>query len=350
MEGQPTQEASIESRISAALAPVEEPKEAVEAPTEAPEQPTERAEAPEETRAETHEEEVVREDDGEVEEAIEVSSLSDLMEHLGVDPEDAYNITVPVTVNGKRQDVSLSEWKDSYVAAQEAKRHQEEARALREQIDNQKRQAEEQYQAQLAQGAALVESLKKQALERFQDIDWNELRQTDPSEWTAKRMELESAKAQVAQVEQNVRAKIQQYQAEQEQLRSQTFQEHLSKERQALVEAWPEMADESKAATERTALIDELKSRGFTDQEIGNAADHRILLMARDAMRWRQSAKNADVAKKKVIKIGKKVVKPGARQSQAEQRQEGLKPMRDKLRKSGDWKDAAALLSRMRNN
>jgi dihydropteroate synthase len=71
--------------------------------------------------------------------------------------------------------------------------------------------------------------------------------------------------------------------------------------------------------------------------------------MVRDAMRFREQAKQADVAKKKVIKIGKKVLTPGAAQTKAEKSSNKMKPLRDALRKSGKIEDAAALLSQRLN-
>ena len=93
------------------------------------------------------------------------------------------------------------------------------------------------------------------------------------------------------------------------------------------------------------AVVKDLKARGFSDTEIEGVSDHRVLLMARDAMRWRESASKTDAAKKKIVKIAKKTIRPGAKQTKDEQRTEALQPIRQRLKKTGDWKDAAELLS-----
>lgn len=345
MENQEAAKPSVEDRLAAHFAPPEEPKEVTREEPDA--EPDVEAQATAQEPDEAPEQEATEVDatdgDGD-EEAITLSSLSDLTEHFELDPEDLYKLTVPVSINGKRQDVSLSEWKDSYVAVQEAQKQREEAKAAREALESQRAQAEEQYQAQLVQGAALVDALEKQALAQFDGINWGELRASDPSEWSAKMTELQNAKTQIESVKRGVQQKIQEFQNNQKTTQSQSLEEHLRKEREALYTAWPEMADENKAQPEREALMSELKHRGFTDQEIGQAYDHRILLLARDAMRWRQTASKADAAKKKVVKIGKKVIKPGARQTQAQQRKDAQIPLRNKLKKSGSIHDAVALL------
>lgn len=344
---------SIEERLGAVLNP--EPVKDTPAPAKEPRaqaQPDGDEEAPTVAPVEDANEEVeaeqatadVKEDDGD-DGAIEVSSLSDLMEHFEVNGEDLYNLTIPVNINGKTENVTLGEYRDSIHHAEEAKRFQSEAKAHREEAESFRRKVEEQYQGQLAQGAALVQALEQQALEQFQGVNWDELRHSDPSEWSAKRMEMESAKARIDRVKAEVSGKIQDYQTQTERQRNEFMQERLRKEHKAFTEAWPEMGDEKKATAEKAKLIGELRHRGFSDEDIGNAFDHRLLLMARDAMLWRESGSKADAAKKKVLKIGTKVIKPGARVSRDQQRQDARKPLRDKLRKSGHLNDAAALLS-----
>ena len=332
-------ELSIEQRIHNLSAPPEEaPAEAPEAAEEAPEEQA----APEE--AEEPSAEAAEEAGEEAEDVVEISSLADLTEHLGITADDLYALAVPATVNGKRADVTLSELKDSYVASAEAKRIQEEAKTLRESIQEQQRTSEERYKAQLAQAAALVEDLEKSALSRFEGVNWNELRQSDPSEWAALKTEYEQTRQALDARKRNVAQGIQQYQQQMQAQQKQALDQHLAKEREALMTAWPEMAGEKGEAV-RTALVKDLKARGFSDAEIEGVSDHRVLLMARDAMRWRESASKTDAAKKKIVKIAKKTIRPGAKQTKDEQRTEALQPIRQRLKKTGDWKDAAELLS-----
>ena len=137
---------SIEERISASLAPepvAEAPAEAapVETAPEAPqleaveaEQPAEQAEQPEQTeQAEQTEEQPQASDEtaeAVEEEALEVSSISDLAEHLGVETADLYNVSIPITdANGERKEVSLGEWKDTFQNNERAQRLAQESEA-----------------------------------------------------------------------------------------------------------------------------------------------------------------------------------------------------------------------------
>ncbi len=276
---------------------------------------------------------------------VEVSSLSELMEHFEVAPEDVYNLTVPIADGSSSVNVSLSEMKDSFVSRQEAKRLQEEATTLRDSLKEQQTQANAQVQEYLAQSGALVEHLEKQMLAAYEGVDLNELKQNDPGQWAAMTTEIRQAQDTINQVKAKVREDIADFKARQTAEQQEALKAHLAVEQEALVKAWPEMGDPKKAESERKALVGELKARGYTEQEIGKAYDHRTLLMARDAMRWRESQAKANLAKKKVLKIGTKTLKPGAKQGKADQLQDRTQGLRKNLKKSGRVEDAAALIS-----
>lgn len=350
MENAPAPQPSIEDRLSAHFSSDETPSAAPEAAPEAApaeDAPAAVAAEPDDASApEAKPAEVAADDAGETVDEVVVSSLSELMQNLEATPEDMYALTVPVTVDGVTTDVPLSQLKDNFRDTGVVQRMKDEAKAAREEARARAKESTAQYEATLAQGHALVQTLEQAAMARFQGINWNELRESDPSEWSAKRVEVQQAAAQLQAVKHRVNTQLENHRKQTEAQQAAAHEELMAKERVALDEAWPELADPEKGDAERASLIAEFRSRGFSDEEIGEQADHRWFLMARDAKRYRESVKATDATRKKVVKVGKKVIKPGARQSTAETRQETVRPMRDKLRKSGNWRDAAALLSR----
>lgn len=340
-----TQEApSVESRIAEKMMRASEPevKKEPEAEDSSPEAQPETAEAEE---AQPSEVEADAKDGGSDEEPFTVSSLAELMEHAGADVDSMYDLTFPVTINGKKENVPLSQIKDSYRATQDATRFQEEAKAAREEAKRYAEQTNTTIKTQLAQAHALAQGLDQMYLAPFQQVDWNALRADDPAEYSARRQEYMDAQQAVQAKKQSVLQEIQAFQEKAKAEQAESVQQQLARERDALYEKWPEMGDEKKGDAARASVIDFLKKDGFTDDEIGSVSDHRVLLMARDAMRFREQAKQADVAKKKVVKIGSKVLTPGAAQSKAEGRRAAVDPLRQKLRKSGKVEDFAALLS-----
>ena len=93
-----------------------------------------------------------------------------------------------------------------------------------------------------------------------------------------------------------------------------------------------------------------LLSAGYSPDEIDQAYDHRTIVLAHKAMQFDAMAKKGTTAKKRVVKIGnKKVLKPGAKRTKAQTQQDAEAQLRAKLKKSGDHRDAAALISQRLN-
>lgn len=283
------------------------------------------------------------------EETIEAASLEDVAEQLGTEFADWYKLTVRATgPDGKPTDVTLSELKDSYQAS---KKLQSEQRALSEQRktwEAERQSRISQLDTRLTEAAALAEYAERLYLQDVQGINWDDLRANAPDEWAAKRQEVTERRQQLAAYKNQVMQNLQQHRAEQAQSMQQQAQARLVEEASKLLEVVPEWRDEGKAKAEKAALADYLRGVGFADHDIANASDHRLVAMARKAMLYDQQAKSVNVAKKKVLKVGKSVLKPGAKQTRAEAAQDQMKGLRTNLRKSGRVEDAAALIAARR--
>lgn len=315
---------SIEERISRAMNP--EP-----VGDDAPEQPSEQPEA--------------REEGADVEE-IEVETLSDLAEHFGIEQADLYNLRVPVTMaDGSRAEVTLGEWKDGYKSSQEASQEAKRAAQLRESLEAQQREYQQKWESQIQDAAASLSVAEQLLTSEFQGLDWNALRENDPAEWAARRQQYNERLQSLQQQKRELAERWNASKAEQAKTEQQQMAERLETERKALMQAVPEWANEETAQAERSALAEYLASTGFTTDEVNNVVDHRLVVMARKAMMFDKQVKSADAAKKRVIRVGKKPMKPGARITQAEQQQDAMRPQRDQLRKSGRWQDAAPLIA-----
>lgn len=280
-------------------------------------------------------------------ETVEITDLDGLAEHLGIEVADLYEVEMPVNINGKRELVKLGQYKDSVAAMAEADKIRDDAKQLREQMAQQYQQQAQAHAQSLAEAQALVKRMEDEAVARFENVPWEQLRAENPSEWAAQRRELDEVNSRLTQAKAEINQKAQQAQQQNLQQQQMWLNQQRQKEYEALTAAWPEMADPEKAESERTKLIGFLSKAGFSDQEIGNAVDHRIILMARDAMRWRDQDKKVAVTKKKVARIAKKVLRPGAKQSKAEQQDDQIQGLRKQAKKTGHVDDAAALISRL---
>jgi uncharacterized membrane-anchored protein YhcB (DUF1043 family) len=129
---------------------------------------------------------------------------------------------------------------------------------------------------------------------------------------------------------QNLNAKQQQFQAHMEQ----GAQKLLAAESEALLAKVPAWRNAEKAAQEKGEIGSALLSHyGFTQAEVGQIRDHRMLLVARDAAAYRKLLANKD-ARVKQAREAPATAKPGAASAQPNGRVEFTK-VRGKIRELG---------------
>lgn len=334
---------SINDRLSAFL---EEPKEAPPpAAAEAP-QAAEYEDAPDDAPQAQAAPETPTEAAEDDSDAVEIGTLQDLAEHLQIDVADLYNIRLPVTGPDGRQEVSLGEWKDGYQEVAKVKRLESEVAQQRAQFEQERAQVQELLYRQSVEAQALIESAENALLQDFQRVDWNTLRAHNPAEWAAKQTEFQQRQQQVQSAKADAARRYMELQQRQQEETQGRMQELLTRESQLLTERIPEWRDETKATAEKSKLREYLAQSGFAPDEISSIADSRAIAITRKAWLFDQMQAKAGVQKSKVIKIGKKVLKPGSRES-VTPAAENVAQLRKTLRKTGSHRDAAKLISQL---
>ncbi len=245
-----------------------------------------------------------------------------------------------VKVNGKTEKVSLREALDGYqrqadytrgkqAVAEERKKSEAEAVQLR--------QARDQYAERLeALALTLKDTLPKEP-------DWDKLRSEDPTQYAVQRADFARLKERQAEVEAEQRRvyeeRVSDWSKQQDAL--------LKAETEKLLEALPEWKDETKAKDEKAKLVDYVtQTYGWTDAELGNVTDHRLMLVLRKAMLYDEGqTKGKDKIRDKV-KPAPVVLKPGHRERSPERGPKtAVKRARQTLRKTGRTEDAAAYIA-----
>lgn len=201
-------------------------------------------------------------------------------------------------------------------------------------------QAQLQAVPELQEASALVGMYQK-AIESIDIAEMQQLATDDPARYLAKLAEYNTLnrRLQEAQTKQAETAK----QFTESQQRFQ--QEALKREREALFKAIPDWRDDAKFKQARGRILAYMAERGFSEQEVGSLMDHRALLVAYDAARFRESQK-ALKASAKQLGQKPKVAKPGASATPSESNDEQTKALRQQLKKSGRLDDAAKLFER----
>lgn len=286
-EGQPTEAEPVEAEESAE-------------PTDEAEQPA--AEAVEES-----------EEEGEAEPAAE---------------EPTY--TVPV--NGEEVSVTLSELLAGYSRQADYTRKTQAAAEIRKAAEAEVNAARAE-RAQYAEKLVRVNALLEQSMPTPPDPA---LRAEDPSEWAARTLEYDR--------EMQKRQALRQ---EQEELVARHYAEIQAAETQKLREAVPEWSDAKVYEADKTAMVATAEAYGFTIDHLNAVTDHRLMLMLRDAAKYREIRTNAkpvmkQAAKAPVLQPGGKAVARPSSGSKAEQR-----AMKERLAQTGRAADAARLIESM---
>lgn len=253
-------------------------------------------------------------------------------------PESDEDPLVTVKIDGKEVKVSLSELRNGYQRQADYTRKTMEAAETRRAAEAAQQQAlaeRQAYAANLQRMQAQIEG----AIAQQQDIDWQQLLESDPQAYLRERHLWEQRQAAL---QQNIAAQQQmavQFQQEQEA----RFKYHLAQQQEELLAKLPDWRDPAKATAGKQALRQYLQTQGYDEAAIQSVSDARAVLMAHKAMLYDQMVGKAQVAAKKVSNLPTKVERPGVgtpsqgldRRASAYQR----------LSKSGRVEDAASVFA-----
>lgn len=241
-----------------------------------------------------------------------------------------------VKVNGEELKVPLEELVKGYSREADYSRNKN---ALAEE-----RRALEAERATLTPERELYRSLLPQLqaqleADPYANVDLDRLRADDPAEYAAVVADKQTRKEQLAAV----KAEQERLTRAQQEEQSKAFKEHLQQEQQRLLAAVPEWKDPEKAKAGFAEIAAAVKSYGFTDQDLASISDHRLYLMARDAAAGQKLRASKPKAQAKVEAV--KTARPGAGTQQPKAVTDTAR-LRERLRRTGSEKDAAALFEK----
>lgn len=124
------------------------------------------------------------------------------------------------------------------------------------------------------------------ALEKINgEPDWVQRRkELPPEEFLKQKADWEASKAELDQVKRH-----QQEVADQAaQAQAKAFQTWRQSEQDKLLAAVPEWSDKEKLGTEHKKMLAAALAYGFAEEHVRGIVDHRLLLLLRDATRWRE--------------------------------------------------------------
>ena len=231
-------------------------------------------------------------------------------------------------VNGQEIEVSLDELKAGYSRDSDYRQKTHQLSMERKDLDTQKNSLRQSYDAKLTELNDLIATADATVRQKQGSQDLKTLYEEDPTAAAKLDFELRQQNKQLSDMKYKAR-EIQQKQ----------YDEFLEAQRELAATKIPEYSDPGKADQFKVNMRNSLRNYGFNDEEIGSLADHRFLMVAKDAMSYQTLKDKRPIVQKKVANAPK-VVKSGVAKSSTSSGREQIRNKIGKLRKTGNIQDA----------
>ena len=318
----------------------------------------EREETEDEDEDEDEDEEKAAEaEEEESSEEPEFESLSDFAEALEISDDDLLdNIKATVKIDGEEKQVTLRELQNGYQKEADYRRKTGDLAEQRREFETHTNQVIETYDRRIEEINQLAESLFEMSEAKYNSINWDELREKDPGQYAAMREDQKSERQALQQALVEIQMKKDDIAKEwQEKLQKEVIPAEAAK----FVEKAPEFGTrdgwESNWKKLTQCLIGDY---GFDQEEVSSVVDHRMLYLASDAMKYRESLKNSEkkvteikkeVSRKRKLRASSKTLQPGQKKptktAAAKTRNEKqVGKLVGRIKKTGDVGDFANLL------
>ena len=234
-----------------------------------------------------------------------------------------------VKVQGQELEVSLDELKSGYSRDSDYRQKTHALAEERRMLDDQKTSLSRSYDGKLKELTDLIGAAESYIGQSSKE-DLQKMYEEDPTQ---------AAKIDFQQRQQ--RESFNNLKQQAEVVKLQQYNQYLDEQKRLAATKIPEYSDPVKGVTFKNQMKNSLSEYGFNDQEIGSLADHRFLMVLRDAMEYR-NLKSKPVTNKKVT-TAPKVVKSGTPKMEDSKRA-AVKQKIGRLRRSGKINDAQSAI------
>lgn len=223
--------------------------------------------------------------------------------------EEGDDAPITLTVDGKQVTLTKAQLADAYkngLRQDDYTRKTMAAADERKSAEAEKTKAQQERQT-YAQNLTDMAAQLKGAIQQQAQIDWDVLLKADPIQYLEQKANLEKRQIALQQNWSEQTRLAEQFQAEQ----AEASKSHLKDQERELLATLPQWKDDATARKEKDAIKSDLLKRGYTPDQIVNLSDHKTVVMAREAMLYRQMMAKASVAAKRVQAVPERVVRPG---------------------------------------
>ena len=233
-----------------------------------------------------------------------------------------------VKVQGQELEVTLDELKSGYSRDSDYRQKTHTLGLEKRDLEAQKNSLRQSYDTRLSELNELIATADATVRQQQGSEDLQKLYDEDPTAASKLDYQLRQQNRQLEEVKSRAR-----------EAQANQYNEFLDTQRELAATKIPEYSDPNKADQFKLNMGNSLRNYGFHDSEIGSLADHRFLMVAKDAMSYQNLKDKKPIIQKKVANAPR-VVKAGVAKSNTSSGREGIRNKIGKLRKSGHIKDA----------
>ena len=291
-------------------------------------------------KSEEGEVDLAKDNDDPLLEDLDVEEIVDNDEASTENEETLYDITV----NGNNQKVTLNELMRGYSRESDYTKKTMDLSNQRKDVESMQNNLKKEFEAvksSRSQYALQLEELSKN-LKQEENIDWENLYQTDPAEYVKLKADSDRRKETLGLAQQEQMRIQQEQRSEQEQV----YNNYIASERKILAEKLPVYADKNKSAEFTKRLSGFAKESGYSDQEISMMVDHRAVLLLADAYRYNQ-LKKTKLSGNKVNKAPRVFTSNAANIREESNAKQNIDKRMTRLKQSGHVRDAQSVLKEM---
>ena len=324
-------EESIEAAHNAILGLLDSEEETPESEEEQPSEEEESTEEPDESLDEVSEDEELEEEseEDESEESDEESDDEEALYAVRIDGEE-HEVTLGELVKGYSRQ---SDYTKKTQALSEQRKGFDEATAA---YEAQMQTIQEERQQYIGNLENIINN-SKGAINSFANINWEELKASDPVQYVTKREELRTIQDRIQQMHVDQQRAMEKAQQENNVLQAQTLRE----EHQALTEKMPEWSTPETQANISASIREYASMQGFTEEELSSLVDHRSLIVLHKAMQF-DNLQSSDIGKKK-LKNKPRLVRAGKGSTKDGNKKQKRTAQMKRLRETGHVDDSVSL-------
>ena len=242
-----------------------------------------------------------------------------------------------VKVQGQELEVSLDELKAGYSRDSDYRQKTHSLGMEKRDLETQKNSLRQTYDTRLSELNDLISTANQFVEQKQGGQDLAKLYQEDPTEAARLDFQLRQEKQHIDSLKDKAR-----------QAQNKQYETYLETQKELAATKIPEFSDPNKADSFKLNMRNTLRNYGFNDQEIGSLADHRFLMVAKDAMSFQSQKDKRPIVSKKVANAPK-VLKAGVAKSNVSSGREEVRNKIKTLRKTGHIRDAQSAIADMIN-